>query len=178
MADVYTVLFIVIGMLISLPGLLVALNLLLPGPAERIQERLAASPRRSFVVGVPLTAVLLLWSFVAAESGSGLLRGSAFLLGGLWMGLGTLGAAGLARLLGQRLAPLSRDSTHLTDLVRGAVVYELACLFPLVGWFLFAPITGIMLVGAAAMSLRRKRPLLDPIPADSIVIGRDAQGVG
>ena len=40
MADVYTVTFIIIGILLSVPALLVALNLLLPNVTQRAQTRL------------------------------------------------------------------------------------------------------------------------------------------
>lgn len=168
MADVYTVTFILIGMLLSLPGLLVGINLLLPNMTQRIEVRLLRKPGRNFFIGVPVTAFVGLWVAIATNVGSGLLSGSAFLLAGLWMGLGTFGAAGLARLLGKRMGRISDPASELTQWVRGAAVFELACLFPLVGWFLFMPLMGIMLVGAAVSSIRAKPPL--PI-TDAIEIG-------
>ncbi len=157
MADVYTVTFILIGMLLSLPGLLIGINLLLPKTAERIEARIAEKPGRNLFIGIPVTAAFALWIALASSTGSGILRGSAFLAGGVWMALGTIGAAGLARMLGNRLKPLASPTSELTNLLRGAVVFEFACLFPLVGWFVFAPIVGMMLVGASVSSIRRKR---------------------
>lgn len=167
MADVYTVTFILIGMLISLPGLLIGLNILLPNLTQRIEIRIAEKPGRNLFIGIPITAAFALWVALASSTGSGVLRGSAFLMVGLWMALGTIGAAGLARLLGKRLVPLSSPSSELTHLLRGALVFEFACLFPLVGWFVFAPIIGVMLVGAAVSSLRRKEM---PIVIDETVL--------
>lgn len=177
MADVYTVTFILLGILITLPGLLVGLNLLFPALCGRIEQRIATRPGRNLFVGVPATAVLLLWAAIASNSGSGVLRGSAFLMAGVWMGVGTLGAAGMARLLGSRLAKVADPSSKLINLVRGAVVFEFACLFPLVGWFLFAPIAGVMLVGAAVSSLRRGRAIqivIDESDELSIVDGQSS----
>lgn len=155
MADVYTVTFSIIGILISLPALLAALTLLLPQLTQQIETRLREHPKRSFVLGVPVTAVFALWIAITANAGSGVVRATAFIAAFAGMGLGTLGAAGLARLLGARLAPLSGPKSEITHLLRGAVVYELACLFPIVGWFLFAPLAGITLLGAATSALLR-----------------------
>lgn len=157
MADVYTVLFIVIGILISVPALLVAWNLLMPQVTERTERRLGQSPGKSFVVGLPITAVILFWSMANFESNVGLLQTSAFIILFLGMALGSIGGAGMARLLGRRIAPLSDNHSDIYFLLRGAIVYELAALVPLVGWFIFAPIVGIMAVGAAVLSLFGKR---------------------
>jgi hypothetical protein len=158
MADVYTVTFILIGMLICLPALLVALNLLLPAVTKRIETRLSEKPGRSFVIGVPVTAVLILWVLITAEAGAGVIRGTAFITAAFGMALGTLGAAGMARVIGKRITPLAQPNSTMTNLVRGAVVYELACLFPIVGWFVFAPLIGVTVMGAAVTSLFRRKP--------------------
>jgi hypothetical protein len=64
----------------------------------------------------------------------------------------------MARLLGQRLGSIAHPNSELTHLLRGAVVYEFACLFPIVGWFLFAPLVGITAVGAATFALLKWLP--------------------
>ena len=49
MADVYIVVFSVIGILISFPGLAAALNLLLPRATEAAYMRLAYTPWKTFI---------------------------------------------------------------------------------------------------------------------------------
>lgn len=151
MTDMYIVVYSLIGMLISLPGLLLALNLLMPKVTERAQIRLNETPGKSFILGVPITAAFLL--FIAITSQIPGLQAIAFIAAFLGMGLGTLGAADFARLLGQRLSALTGPLSRLKSIALGAVVYELACLFPIVGWFIFAPLVGITLIGAAAFAL-------------------------
>jgi hypothetical protein len=153
MTDVYIVVFTLTGILISLPALLVALNLLLPHITTNAATRLAKTPGRSFILGVPVTAAFLLWIAITSQVPFGPIRATAFLAAVAGMGLGTLGAAGMARLLGERLKPISGPTSTLTSLVRGALVYELACLFPIVGWFLFIPLAGIMIMGAAVFGI-------------------------
>jgi hypothetical protein len=153
MTDVYIVVFTLLGILISLPALLVALNLLFPNVTTNTAARLSRTPGRSFVLGVPVTAAFLLWIAITSQVPFGLIRATSFLAAVIGMGLGTIGAAGMARVLGERLKPLSGPTSSLASLVRGAVVYELACLFPIVGWLLFIPLAGIMVMGAAVFGV-------------------------
>lgn len=153
MADVYIVVFSVIGILLSLPALLVALNLLLPKVTTRAYLRLQQTPGKSFLLGIPVLCAFLLWIAITANVPIGPVKATAFLAAFVGMGVGTIGAAGLSRLLADRLDTLSAPRSRLTHLLRGAVVFELACLFPIVGWFLFAPIAGIALLGAATFAL-------------------------
>jgi hypothetical protein len=153
MADVYTVTFIIIGILLSLPALLVALNILMPRLIQRAQTRLDQTPVKCFFLGLPIAGFIILYSLVMFQSNVGVLQTSAFIMTFLGLGVGSIGGAGLARLLGSRLAPMASPNSPLTNLVRGAVVYEFACLVPIVGWFLFIPIAGITAIGAAAFAL-------------------------
>jgi hypothetical protein len=173
MTDVYIVVFTLAGILLSLPALLVALNLLLPKVTANTATRLAKTPGRSFMLGVPVTAAFLLWIAIASQVPFGPIRATAFMAAIGGMGLGTVGAAGMARVLGERIKPMSDPSSTLTSLVRGALVYELACLFPLVGWFLFIPLAGIMVMGAAVFGVlgwlpRPQIQQMDETPAPDI----------
>ena len=152
MVDVYIVVYSLLGMLICLPALLLALNLLMPQVTRRIETRLEQTLGKSFFLGVPVTAVFLLWIAITANI-PGLGQASAFLVAFIGMGLGTVGAAGMARLLAKRVTLLASPSSDVLNLLRGAVTYELACLFPIVGWFLFAPVVGITVLGAATFGL-------------------------
>lgn len=153
MADVYTVTFIIIGILLSVPALLVALNVLMPQLAARAHTRLDQTPVKSFFVGLPITVFIIMYAAVMFGSNVGILQTSAFIMAILGLGLGSIGGAGMARLLGFRLAPIAKPNSTLTNLFRGAVVYEFACLVPIVGWFLFVPVAGITAIGAAAFAL-------------------------
>ncbi len=65
----------------------------------------------------------------------------------------SLGAAGLAGLLGQRLSDLGVDASVAGTTIRGAVAMELAAAFPFVGWFIVIPLTFFATLGAAAFVL-------------------------
>ena len=153
MVDVYIVVYSLLGILICLPALLMALNLMMPNITSRIETRLEQTPGKSFFLGVPVTAAFLLWIAITANVPLGVVRGSSFVVAFIGMGLGTLGAAGMSRLLAKRVTLLAKPSSEAMNWLRGAVIYELSCLFPLVGWFIFAPLVGITVVGAAVFGL-------------------------
>lgn len=153
MADVYTVTFIIIGILISVPALLVAFNLLMPAVSQRAHARLDQTPVKCFFLGLPVTGFITLYTLTAFQANVGLLQTSAFMAAVGGLGIGAIGGAGMARLLAARLTPLASPNSRLMNLLRGAVVYELACLVPFVGWFLFIPIAGLTAIGAAVFAL-------------------------
>lgn len=167
MADVYTVTFIIIGILISVPALLLAFNLLMPRLTNRAHARLTQTPVKCFFLGLPVTGIILLYAVGMFQSNVGLLQTSAFITAVLGMGLGTVGGAGMARLLASRLTPLASPHSQLMNLLRGAVLFELACLVPFVGWFLFIPVAGITAMGAATFALLNWNRKPTPVPAVS-----------
>ncbi|MBK8433044.1 MAG: hypothetical protein IPL28_17885 [Chloroflexi bacterium] len=166
LADVYTVTLIILGILLSMPALLIALNLLLPTAAERIEQRAQANPIKALVLGgiVALAVVLLT---IALSQAPGPLRTLAWVVGLTGTAVGTLGAAGIVRLLGLRLGHWSAPTSRLQNLVRGAIIYELAAFVPLLGWFVFLPLMGLMGLGAAVLAMRRPRPVAVPTISNS-----------
>jgi len=84
-----------------------------------------------------------------------------------WMALASLGAAGIALLMGERIDALNQHSSGLANILRGAVIYQLACLFPLIGWFVFWPIASITVTGAAIFGLLHWVPKPKPIASSA-----------
>lgn len=153
MTDVYIVTLSITGMLISYPGLAVALNLLLPNTTRRAYHCLADTPIRTFFLGLVVTGFFVFWIAFATQSNAGPIKALGFVVALIGMGVASIGAAALARLIGKRIGQLTGSSSELGSMVRGAVVYELACIVPVVGWFLFFPLTSLMIMGAASLSL-------------------------
>jgi hypothetical protein len=74
----------------------------------------------------------------------------------------SLGAAGLATLMGQRLHHLGLNSSAAGATIRGAVALELAAAFPLIGWFIFIPLAFIVALGATLFALLGWMPRATP----------------
>ena len=168
MGDVFAIFGGMLAIGIALPGLLLAWSLILSGTVDRACARLERTPWRCFwlglagllVSGLPL-AVLL-----------NIPAGPVKFIG--WVGLfvllavASVGAAGLAALMGERLRSVGLTASAPGALLRGAVALELAAVFPLVGWFVVIPIATICAFGAALLAfLRRGSAVPDTQPAMS-----------
>ena len=153
MTDVYIVALSVIGYLIAAPGLAVALNLLLPRVTERAYLRLERTRGASFAVGFVASGTVALWVAILMAIGAGPTQAMAIVSVVIALGIYAIGAAGMSRLLGERLGNLSGSDSPVADIARGAVALELACFVPVVGWFLFTPLIVMTTMGASIFGL-------------------------
>jgi hypothetical protein len=129
---------------------------LLPRGIARSRQALLASPWRAFFIGLAnylfLGGITLILLNIEPLAWLGLLIAAGL------SGISLLGLTGLVSLLGERLAGLhSREISPLAQLAWGAVTLELACLLPLIGWFLLAPIVLMLSFGAAVLAWRNRR---------------------
>lgn len=153
MADVFATFGTLLSLGIALPGLLLAWRLLLPNHVAHARQRLERTPWQCFFAGVAfLTAYLIPTIILFNLPWAGFqFIGSVGIF--ILLTLTSIGAAGLAELMGQRLHSLGLTSSPVGATLRGAVTLELAAVFPLIGWFIFIPITFILALGAFLFAL-------------------------
>ena len=154
MADVYAVFGTLIGIGIAYPGMLTAWWLMFPRIVSRASERLDRTPWRCLAMGgglaLPLGITIAI--LLAQPTGGVQFIGAALLF--LALASASLGASGLADLMGRRLTgKLGQGGSQLAGFVRGAVALELAAAFPGIGWFLVIPLGTVASFGAAAFAL-------------------------
>lgn len=154
MANVLMVVWFLVGYIVTLSGALIWVTLMLPRPVSRARERIEDSPLRHFFLGLALWAITLV---IAAACIGGGRHGGVQLLG--WILIGPvlagsmIGNAAVASILAQRMrALLVRDSPLLT-LVGGATCTVLGALVPVVGWFVFTPVVGLIAIGAGTAGI-------------------------
>lgn len=142
---------------VAVPGLLLAWALLLPAAVARARSAAELRPGRCLLAGLALAlsgAAIILPLLAAA----GPLQALGWLALALLLAAASLGAAGLAALMGERLR--GRASLSAADMVRGAVALELAAVVPVVGWFVVLPVVALIGLGAAGVALWR--PIVRP----------------
>jgi hypothetical protein len=161
MGDVFAIFGGLLAVGIALPGLLLALSLLLPATVERARARIERAPWRCFWAGLAGLLALGLPLGLLASNGAGPAQLAGLV--GLFalLALCSLGAAGLAARMGEQLRRVGLPASAPGALLRGAVALELAAAFPLVGWFVLMPIAATCALGAALLALLRR----DPRPA-------------
>jgi hypothetical protein len=160
MADMYAIFGSLILVGLSYPSLLAIWWLLFPDRVESARLRITDQPKKSFGLGF----LYALASAVPAVILFSLPAQFTQILGWIWvvfvLGSASLGAAGIAAEVGLRLNWKNDGAFQsLGAFLRGAVLWELASMFPVIGWLLIIPIGTITALGGAVpFILRKKKP--------------------
>ena len=164
MANVFMVLFPVLGTLMAMVCCWLLFEALSPTMIGRARERYRQRPMRTFFLGCAI-AVPVFFVGIALANAPG---GGAKLLGitvlVLLITTGLAGSTGLARHIGCNLGSACDEAQPWRRVYRGAVILAIAFLMPMVGWFLILPVTLLSGVGAAALSIRTPKPKAEPAP--------------
>ncbi|HEX3999897.1 MAG TPA: hypothetical protein VHX65_15205 [Pirellulales bacterium] len=175
MANVYSIAYTVLGVVVAHCCLLVWTALLLPGPVDRARRRIELRPLTSFLVGLVcfLTAVCL-WGgfsllrarlvprvddwleylsvhlqFTRTYNDAWILTNAFFwLLMIPFFAAFIFGEAGFSQIFAIRARGMMRDDRPLLCLTYGASCTSVSYFLPLIGWFVFLPIVGLISVGA------------------------------
>ena len=74
------------------------------------------------------------------------------------LALSSIGSAGIAAHLGERMKQAGNNYTPLGAFIRGSVVLELATFFPILGWLFLLPLALITAFGATGFALLNWMP--------------------
>ena len=172
LAQVQAAVALVVALIATWAGLTMAVALLMPLQTGRAEQALETSPNRCFVSGLPLFLVFVV-AFLLLQTPHPLVKLFSFLL---FLGLGAVllvGAAGMAHLMGKRIGEMSGARTSFGMLVRGSFVFSGAVFFPILGWWLFAPLSALFALGAGVRALwPQRRAVLPPVMPDLDIAGR------
>lgn len=152
MSDVAAIVATVLAALLAMPSIALVYGVFFPGFARRAEMRVTRNPIATFFVGLVSGAIILAFAAALGQGNAAMKLMSAIVaMGGGWAALS--GMSGIAARIGHATAsPVDRERPWRA-IVRGSVIMELACLFPLVGWLLIYPIAIVTGLGAAALAL-------------------------
>jgi hypothetical protein len=184
MANVYSLAFSVIGIVVMHSCLLVWTAIVIPHPVERARQRLESSPWLSLVVGIGCSALFAVvaggfmlvrpqgvrWVSDGLEVLSEICYFTRFYNDGwiitnliMWV-LATpllaafiVGGAGFAQLFAERARTMVATNRPLLALSYGAICTSVSYFLPVVGWFVVLPLVGLISIGAGAQGLWRHR---------------------
>jgi hypothetical protein len=152
MADISAIFFILLIIGIAFPAMLTAWWLLFPSVVERARLRVERTPMQSFWMGIVVVITASVPTFILLALPFGPAKFVGWILLAASLALSTIGSAGIAAHLGNRLARQSNYSA-LGGFVRGSVVLELAAFFPVLGWLFIWPLLLIMAFGVTGFAL-------------------------
>lgn len=155
-ADVYTIFFLVLGVLVAFPGMVSLVVFGLPSLSQRARVRVEQTPIACLLLGSPIVGIGGLFAVgMIGEGGPLAATGTALAVGVTLLSLA--GAAGMVLLIGQRMFGMA-ETIPLKPVLMGALAYELAALFPLIGWLFILPILFVLTTGAGLFALVRWQP--------------------
>jgi hypothetical protein len=162
MADIYAIFGTLILLGITYPAILITWWLLFPEKVEESRLRIIETPRKSFGLGIGFAAAGAIPAVLFFTLPSQFTQ----VLGWIWLvillGIASFGAAGIASDLGLRVN-WKNDGAFLSlgAFLRGAVIWELASAFPIIGWLLIIPVGTLVSMGAAVPTILRRNQKAD-----------------
>jgi hypothetical protein len=185
MANVYSIAFTVLGVVVAHACLLIWTAIVLPNPVDRARRRIETRPISCLLIGLIgclITVGLIAGFFVIRvqvvlkvndllEYLSSHLQFTRFyndswilanvvvwLLAAPALASFIFGGAGFAQSFGGRARSMMRDDRPLLGLTYGAVCTSASYFMPLVGWFVFLPIVGLISIGAGVWGIFGRSP--------------------
>ena len=164
MADVFKILFLILGMLICTVSYWLMFSALFGPTVARAQQALATRPLRTLITGVVVGAPSIFLGIVLASNGAGPIKllGVTLLIALVTAAL--FGSTGLVWMVGRGLGNPQLPRHDGVLVFRGGLVVSIACVFPLVGWFLVLPAMLLAGLGAFFHVLRPRRVASVPMP--------------
>ena len=162
MADISAIFFILLIISMAFPAMLSAWWLLFPALITRAQTRIEKSLARSFWLGLVIVIALTIPIVILLALPFGPAKFIGWILIAASLALSSIGSAGIAAHLGERMKQAGNNYTSLSAFVRGSVVLELAAFFPVLGWFFLLPLALITAFGATGFALLNWLPREKP----------------
>ena len=179
MADTMAIFLVIVGLLISFSGLWLLCRGLWFKRVEAASARCGKNLWKPFLAGLPLSFLTLVCGILLGQipGPAGTLLATGVACG--YLMYASVGAAGLATAIGQKLsAKIDLDQPWRATL-RGGNILALSFLLPVLGWFIIFPFS--LVIGCGAMTLsffNFKRSLASspaqfqtPSPANSTPLG-------
>jgi hypothetical protein len=157
MADISAIFFILLILGVAFPAMLTAWWLLFPSVVARAQLRVEKTLARTFWMGLVIVIALAIPVITLLALPFGPAKFLGWILLAVSLALSSIGSAGVAAHLANRLAQQSNIGA-LGAFVRGAVLLELAAFFPVIGWLFLWPFLLFTALGATAFALLNWMP--------------------
>ena len=157
MADTVAIFFVILGLMLALPGLWLLCRGLWPRAVAGAAARCNAGLIKTFLVGLPITTVMIFLTAVLNNALGTFGKVAAIGVVCLYVVYAHTGVAGLATCLGERLASPVDAIRPWRATLRGGIVLELTYLLPILGWFVILPLSTIIGAGAVTLALLRRK---------------------
>lgn len=111
---------------------------------------------KSFLLGLPLTALVVVMFAALTSNKQGPWGLIGILVMAAYLMFTSIGVAGIADLMGEKLGNNKQDQPPWRETVRGGAVLVLSFLFPILGWLLIMPVALVVGCGATMRAMFRE----------------------
>lgn len=156
LADTMAIFLVIVGLLICFNAVWLLCRALWGPLVAQCRDVHRDGMIKSFFLGLPLTAliVVLFGALTSNKQGPwgliGIVVMAAYLM------FTSIGVAGIADLVGEKLGGKNPDQPPWRETVRGGAVLVLSFLFPFLGWLLIMPVALIVGCGATMRGIYRE----------------------
>jgi hypothetical protein len=158
MADISAIFFILLIVSIAFPSMLTVWWLLFPSIVARAQTRVEKTLARTFWLGLVIVIALTIPIVILLALPFGPAKFLGWILLAASLAVSSIGSAGLAAHLGERMKQTGNNYSPLSAFLRGSIVLELAAFFPVLGWFFLWPLALSTAFGATGFALLNWMP--------------------
>lgn len=165
LADTLAIFLVVVGVMVSLPGLWLLCRGLWPHAVATSTASLSGGLVKAFLTGIPLAIVATILAAVLSKVPS--LGGALVVLViSVFVIYASVGIAGLATSVGQKLPSPGDNDCPWRVTMRGSTILVLSFLLPFIGWFVILP--AVLLIGSGSTTLNffrakdKNKPLVSP----------------
>ena len=158
MADISAIFFILLIVSIAFPSMLTVWWLLFPSIVARAQTRVEKTLARTFWLGLVIVIALTIPIVILLALPFGPAKFLGWILLAASLAVSSIGSAGIAAHLGERMKQTGNNYSPLSAFLRGSIVLELAAFFPVLGWFFLWPLALITAFGATGFALLNWMP--------------------
>jgi hypothetical protein len=158
MADISAIFFILLIISIAFPSMLSAWWLMFPGVVTRAQTRIEKTLSGTFWFGLLIVIALTIPIVILLALPFGPAKFLGWILLATSLAFSSIGSAGIAAHLGERMRQTGSSDSPLSTFLRGAVLLELAAFFPVLGWLFLWPLALIIAFGATGFALMNWMP--------------------
>jgi len=164
MADVFKILFLILGTLITAVCYWLLFEACVPGRVERARLNYEHRPVRTALYGLLVSVPVVGLGLALSATPRGPVKLAGLILIMVTILTGLLGSAGLTRLIGQRLPSPADTGQPWRRVLRGGVVLSVSFVLPFIGWFMVLPFTLISGVGAVLSGFPSEPDATQPAP--------------
>ncbi|MBC7789621.1 MAG: hypothetical protein H7Z74_06725 [Anaerolineae bacterium] len=157
MADVFKIVFLILGTLIVFVSYWLASTALFPAFTDAARRKYQTHPLRMTFLGIAVVAPSALLGMVLLQSPNPAVKLLGAAVVSTLVLLGLIGSTGLSQRIGYGLSTLADDQQPWRRVLRGGSVLALTFVLPVIGWFVVFPWALVSGVGAAVASLRSGR---------------------